>query len=234
MRLLLGSRAMRTSSFVLLAIFLGLTGGCGSGSNLGGTGVSSGQGTGGTGTGGQATGGRGAAGGGTGGAAEGGAGGQGGGGRGGAGGANGGPCWSKNDCGPSATCVPPGASVCGGACIPVQHPCHADTECAGDAATPSVCEAIPCSCPSAMGCVPGCSTDADCAEGQSCHGTHHCGPMACGSGAATCPTDFICATSAVTGGTCVRKPCSSDADCSAACVSAECYRAPGTCRLPVP
>jgi len=58
--------------------------------------------------------------------------------------------------------------------------------------------------------------------------------MPCGSGSATCPADFVCALSAVTGGTCARKPCSSDADCSVACVSGECYHAAGTCRLPVP
>ncbi|HVT10404.1 MAG TPA: hypothetical protein VHO67_23245 [Polyangia bacterium] len=212
-----------------MGVFLGLVAGCGSASNLGGTG---GHGTGG------------AAIGGAGGAASGGAGGTAGGGtagtagqngRGGAGGANGGPCWSANDCGQSATCSPPGASVCGGACIPVQHPCHADTDCAGDAATPAVCEDVPCACPSATGCVPGCSTDADCAEGESCKSTHHCGPMACGPGtAATCPTDFVCAIIEATAGMCVRKSCSSDAECSGACVSGQCYHAAGNCRLPVP
>ncbi len=227
----------------------------GAGAQAAGGSASGGNGAGGSGTGGHATGGGGGAtggkGGGSGGAATGGSGGHWGAGhggaggagtggqagaaggnpgRGGAGGANGGPCWSMNDCG-YAPCLPPGSPLCGGACIAPQHPCTSDTDCQADAAAPTVCEVIPCSCPFGMGCVPGCTTSADCPEGQTCAANHHCRPSSCSPNGA-CPRDFSCGGDPAA--TCVRKPCQKDSECSGACVLGRCYAGPGMCRLPVP
>jgi hypothetical protein len=230
------------------------TGGSGAGGQgTGGLGTgglgTGGQGAGGAGTGGRGTGGAGGAG--TGGRGTGGAGGRGGAGghggaagghggasggnsgRGGAGGANGGPCWSATDCG-AATCAPPGTPLCGGACIGVLHPCTTDSDCAPDAAAPSVCEQVPCSCPAGKGCVAGCTSDGDCPQGQSCASDHHCLPTPCGATSSGCPADFTCNLSGASGGACARKSCQSDAQCSGACVEGLCYGAPGTCRLPLP
>jgi hypothetical protein len=150
------------------------------------------------------------------------------------GGAGGGPCWSSTDCGGGAICTPPGSPLCGGACIGVQHPCSSDDDCHGDAAAPSICEAVLCSCPSGMGCVPGCMTNADCLEGQTCASNHHCLATTCSASANTCPADFTCNISGTGGGACARKSCQSDGQCSFACVLGFCYGAAGTCRLPVP
>lgn len=206
---------MRIRSLAGLGLVALFSIGCGSTQSSGGQGGSGGQGTGG------ATGGHGGATGGN-------------SGRGGAGGANGGPCWSATDCGSSATCAPPGTPVCGGACIAVQHPCTGDTDCAVDAATPSVCEQVPCSCPSGMGCVPGCTMNTDCPEGQSCASSHHCSPITCTSTSNTCPANFSCNVNNAISGFCARKACQIDSQCSGACVEGFCYPAPGTCRLPVP
>jgi hypothetical protein len=157
-------------------------------------------------------------------------------GRGGAGGADGGPCWSHADCGGTATCVTQDDVVCGGACITMQpqHTCTSDTDCAGDAATPMVCEPAPCSCTGGGGCVRGCTNDADCPEGQSCGSNHHCRPSACTSTANACPTNFGCDISGAAGGVCARKSCQTDSQCSGACVDGFCYPAPGRCHLPAP
>jgi hypothetical protein len=144
---------------------------------------------------------------------------------------SGGGCWIASDCRGGAFCSPPGQTVCGGACIPVTNPCNSDSQCATDAGAPKICDIVPCSCPTNMACVAGCTSSAECLEGQSCGANHHCVPIACGSAGQTCPTDFVCSTSA---GTCVRKPCTSDSQCSNACVLGSCYRSPGACRLAVP
>jgi hypothetical protein len=81
-----------------------------------------------------------------------------------------------------------------------------------------------------MGCLAGCTGDTDCTEGESCAANHHCGPIACGSAGPACPVDFSCGT----GGTCVRKSCTGDSQCSNACVEGSCYHEPGHCQLAVP
>jgi hypothetical protein len=244
---------MRIRSVSTLGLVALLAVSCGSSQPSGGQGGSAGQGTGGAGTGGVGTGGTGTGGDGTGGngghggastgghgghggASTGGHGGHGGAatggnsGRGGAGGANGGPCWSATDCG-SATCAPLGTLVCGGACIAVQHACTSDTDCAADAAAPTVCQQIPCSCPSGMGCAPGCTADSNCPEGQSCASNHHCFPTTCTLSSDACPANFSCSPGS---GVCARKVCQTDSQCSGSCVEGNCYAAPGTCRPPVP
>jgi len=141
-----------------------------------------------------------------------------------------GACWVAADCHNASFCSPPGQTVCGGACLAVTNPCTADPVCATDAGVPRVCEIVPCSCPTNMGCVPGCTSTADCLEGQSCGADHHCAPTACGGAGQTCPTDFVCGT----GGTCARKACTSDGQCSNACVLGSCYHGPGYCRVAAP
>lgn len=142
-----------------------------------------------------------------------------------------GPCWSASDCTSGAFCAIPGQQLCGGACIGVTHPCSADTDCAsGDAGAPSICDPVPCSCPAGKACRPGCGGDGDCGPESSCAGDHRCAPRACTAASGSCPTDFICGST----GTCGRKGCTLDTECSNACVEGACYGTPGTCRLPAP
>jgi hypothetical protein len=234
------------SSFSAFALVISLAVGCGSVQSSGGQGGSGGSGsggsatggggTGGQGMGGQGTGGQGTGGQGAGGAGPGGSGGHGGAtggdtGRGGAGGANGGPCWAATDCGATATCDPPGTPYCG--CLGVARTCSRDTDCAPDAATPSICDFSSCPCSSGLVCVSGCTTNANCPEGDTCATNHHCVPTPCTSASGTCPTDFTCSGgTGGGGGTCARKACKMDSQCSGACVEGFCYGAPGTCRLP--
>jgi hypothetical protein len=145
-------------------------------------------------------------------------------GHGGAGGI-GGPCWASSDCG-FGICAAPGQQVCGGICVKDPPSCTVDSDCAAIDASwsgPSICGPLTCPCGATTGCQPGCSTDADCATGQGCGSDHHCAATACAADAA-CPVDFTC-----TSGHCARKTCTSDSDCSNACVEGGCYSTPGTC-----
>ena len=96
---------------------------------------------------------------------------SGGGGRGGAGGANGGPCWGSPPIAAGRRPVlPAGHGSCAAA--------RASPSCILAPAEPmlpatprrllDLRDRFPCSCPSGRGCVPGCTTSADCSGGQSC------------------------------------------------------------------
>src|SRR5947199_2592039 len=85
-----------------------------------------------------------------------------------------GSCWAFADCHSGYQCVVPGQSICGGACAIVSHPCASDSDCPTDAGGPQICLVEPCVCgPTNMGCLGGCSTDADCGPGESCGANHH-------------------------------------------------------------
>jgi hypothetical protein len=145
-------------------------------------------------------------------------------GHGGAGGI-GGPCWASSDCG-FGICAAPGQQVCGGICLKAPPPCTVDSDCAAIDASwsgPSICAPLTCPCGATTGCQPGCGADADCVTGQSCDSDHHCAATVCNADGA-CPVDFNC-----TSGHCTRKTCTSDSECSDACVEGVCYGMPGTC-----
>jgi hypothetical protein len=145
-------------------------------------------------------------------------------GHGGAGGI-GGPCWGSSDCG-FGICAAPGQQVCGGICAVDPPACGADSDCAAIDASwsgPLICAPLACPCGATTGCQPGCSTDPDCSTGQSCGSDHHCAATTCTTDSA-CPVDFTCAA-----GHCTREACTSDSDCSNACVEGACYSVPGTC-----
>jgi hypothetical protein len=142
-----------------------------------------------------------------------------------------GACWSFADCRSGSTCTPEGQSVCGGACPIVTHPCASDSDCASDGAVPLICVVEPCVCGSTnLGCLAGCSADKDCGPGETCGANHHCAPTPCGAAGQTCPADFACGTN----GTCARKGCSIDSQCSNACVEGQCYDRPGHCQIEAP
>ena len=144
---------------------------------------------------------------------------------------SGGSCWRASDCRSGTFCTTAGQSVCGGACAIVTHPCASDSDCASDGAIPQICVVEPCVCGlTNMGCLDGCASNADCGPGESCGSNHHCGPIPCGAAGQSCPTDFACGTS----GTCARKGCTTDSQCSKACVEGLCYGAPGTCQIEAP
>jgi len=143
-----------------------------------------------------------------------------------------GACWSYSDCPVLEACVAPGQILCPWAvCETVAHPCTSDSDCASDAGVAQICELDPCpdSCaPDAaqMGCTAGCSRDADCDPGLVCGTDHRCAAIACGAQGQTCPADFACGSS----GTCEHKSCTSDSECSKACVEGHCYGSTGRCQ----
>ena len=143
-----------------------------------------------------------------------------------------GRCAVEQECAPAeGACLSPGQF---GGCGICRRPLPSEV-CASDAACAAmgptyICTNSPslCLCSGETICVPGCSADSECGEGQSCGRTHRCEPRACAS-ASDCPTDFRCDT-----GKCSRKSCSTSRDCSGYCVSTACYSTPGTCTLPRP
>lgn len=138
-----------------------------------------------------------------------------------------GDCWSQSDCGGGQQCASPGQKrvVCSGTCHMGQE-CEHDSSCRSDGAVPLICQDDPCSCPSVglPTCIPGCSSDADCAAGNVCNNIHRCDNPVCGPGGA-CPVDFTCNS-----GFCARNACVSDSECSNACVKGLCYDRPGQCQ----
>ena len=131
-----------------------------------------------------------------------------------------GQCRSVSDCPQFMECVPPGGSPGCGVAQPLP-PCNTDADCAAEGPT-IICAAVPCS-GAPLVCTPGCTSDAECSEGETCGPTHHCAPTACAS-ESDCPTDFDCDGSA-----CQRRVCAGDGVCSGYCVNGACYDAPGTC-----
>jgi hypothetical protein len=147
-------------------------------------------------------------------------------------------CWSDGDCvldpfqpPPLPYCLAPDNSGTMSYVCPVCYTpptiCAADGECASNGPT-SICAAPGCTCNNVKTCVNGCAKDSECPAGNSCGTDHRCTASPCGAGAPACPTDFVCGT----GQTCQRRSCTSDAECSAACVIGKCFDRPGVCRSP--
>jgi hypothetical protein len=127
-------------------------------------------------------------------------------------------------------CVPPVAPpLCGGACNTESGNCTSDADCKPHGAT-LVCDPIACSCNGQMQCEPGCTDDTPCTPlGEVCDvATARCVAHAC-SQPSGCPANFDC-----TGGSCMRRPCSSDLDCDGYCVNGACFDQTGTCTPLVP
>lgn len=147
-------------------------------------------------------------------------------------------CWSDSDCAtpafqppPPSYCLAPDQSSTTNygcpVCFTPPTTCATDGECASQGPT-SICAVPGCSCSGTKTCLPGCATDADCATGQSCGTDHRCAASPCGPGAPACPTDFTCGA----GQTCARRACTTDGECSGACVIGRCFDRAGTCTLP--
>ena len=160
-----------------------------------------------------------------------------GGGAGGAGGANGAgglvvSCHADVDCHMLQeffdVCLAPDASVGCGLCQAVTDACAADADCAPDGGVmpaTQICDFAPstsCYCHPTKICQPGCRTSADCPVGQACNPDYRC-QTTCAPG--SCPADFSCGADDF----CHRDTCTSDAECSAACVKGACYDRPGSC-----
>ncbi len=142
------------------------------------------------------------------------------------------PCSSSADCGnlPTLTCRAPGEFLGCGNCIPGTSTCTNDGDCVLDAGTTTgkvICDVVPrtsCACePAPKKCVSGCRSDTDCAAGEGCNSLR-C-EKTCVPGDGTCATDFSCDSS----GFCARNSCTSDAQCSVACVKGYCYDSRGQC-----
>ncbi|HLK90994.1 MAG TPA: hypothetical protein VKZ18_13935, partial [Polyangia bacterium] len=72
-------------------------------------------------------------------------------------------------------------------------------------------------------------SDADCYWGDTCGADHHCRITTCGVGMPPCPTDFHCVGVQGLVGHCYANACTTNSDCSRACVNGTCAGAPGQC-----
>jgi hypothetical protein len=142
------------------------------------------------------------------------------------------PCSSNQDCGIGfvLTCRAPGEFLGCGTCQPGQSTCSIDTDCAADGGTSGgklICDPGPntsCFCPGTLICLAGCRAKSDCPSSQGCNHLHRC-QNSCVPGDGSCPVDFSCGTD----GFCWRTSCTSDAECSGACVKGSCYSTRGSC-----
>jgi len=141
-------------------------------------------------------------------------------------------CHDDLECESPSSCLAPGEHGCG-ICQPIESNCQFDADChAADLG--QICAPVRpqhC-CPPALVCQPGCTSDAECAEGEVCNAAHHCALAPCAGD--SCPPHFQCEPRDGAF-TCHRILCDRDSRCGAgSCVNGACYAALGTCSLPVP
>ena len=145
------------------------------------------------------------------------------------------PCRSGTDCTTAPPmflqCLAPGESRGCGTCRRDGSQCATDADCApdgGSTGAKQICASAPsseCYCTGWFICQPGCRSNADCPSGTGCNSLHAC-QKTCTSGDGTCPVNYVCSAD----GFCDQKMCTTDTDCSGACVKGRCYSAPGTCQ----
>jgi len=104
--------------------------------------------------------------------------------------------------------------------------CQQDSDCS-DAGPGEVCQPTTLAC-SGTQCGPKCTSASDCLAtsppgGLACLTTGHCGPIAC-SRSGDCPVNYTCDADR-----CVVKSCTSDSECSVACVDGLCAAQAGVC-----
>jgi hypothetical protein len=120
-------------------------------------------------------------------------------------------------------CLAPGELRGCGICNSDPSTCSVDADCKAQDPT-TICQVRVCACDGDRECVQGCTSDAGCAEGESCDlATNRCGRTLCGVDA-DCPADFVCGDAG-----CLRRECESSSDCDAFCVDGHCYQNAGEC-----
>lgn len=135
-------------------------------------------------------------------------------------------CRLASDCPDSESCMYPGEiyNFCGICSTAIQ--CRSDSDCHADGGTmvcgPSSASKSTCVCPGIETCIPPCTDNTACNQGEVCS-AGHCIVTPCQTNA-DCPVNFQCAA-----GSCGRNGCSTDADCTGYCVDFECYSTPGNC-----
>jgi hypothetical protein len=139
-----------------------------------------------------------------------------------------GSCRTSEDCDQAKSfyCVPPGSPNACGICFDGADECMDDDDCA---TTDLVCVRLdePCLCRPYWACVPGCTSDEGCGDGQACDG-HHCVAAPCAEDA-DCPALFQCSEGKV----CARRPCTTDEGCPGGfCVESSCHDTLGNCEQP--
>ncbi len=136
-------------------------------------------------------------------------------------------CSAEQQC-PQGTgfCTRPDQDLGCGICMnpPEEEVCQGD----GDCAAGSICEPLRCACMGQHVCVPGCTSDAECGEGEACGDDGRCAAARCQS-QDECPVNFRCDS-----GGCLRRACTTSESCEGYCVGGSCYAEPGSCNFPPP
>jgi hypothetical protein len=114
-------------------------------------------------------------------------------------------------------CVARGEAACGGPAPPPDE-CESDAECR-ERADNLNCEQIPCQ---NKRCVQGCLADEDCGPSEICD-DYRCNPARCAAGG-TCTPNHACVADL-----CVRRSCTTSAECGDFCVNGQCQEYPGDC-----
>lgn len=144
-------------------------------------------------------------------------------------------CSVDTDCPTGNICVSLPTHCCGTkstfcqmSCTTPGFTCPADTVCAPGSATAGANGCAPQLCDAGYTCPAG----FECAAGVYWADAHGCQEKPCSQ--TGCPVNFVCQTTAITGG-CTAKPCTSDGDCDACgfCVERTCADRLGACVMPL-
>ncbi|HIA01461.1 MAG TPA: hypothetical protein EYN66_06055 [Myxococcales bacterium] len=139
-----------------------------------------------------------------------------------------GQCMSGKDCSNFELCAAMDAPPMCGICFSPPTTCDGDASCKKDNAD-YICKSVICACSGEKECQAGCSVNPEqCKSWEVCDLSGHCSAMACAQ-AGDCLPAFEC-----NAGSCARKSCKSNDDCSAWCVKGKCYSEPGKCMMPPP
>ena len=140
-------------------------------------------------------------------------------------------CSDDSACGRPLLCLDATFSNCG-QCDPAPRNCTSDAIC-NPSGTGNVCLLRPCACSGQTACLPGCSAQNPCPDGETCNlSTRRCARTTCST--TPCPSGLDCVLGP-TGNVCVARSCTTDLDCGDLfCVSGTCRTSLGVCNQVVP
>ena len=140
-------------------------------------------------------------------------------------------CSSDSMCQLPEMCTDSTVRHCG-ICNDAPSSCGDDFECNPNV-TGNVCRSRDCACSGQTDCLPGCSANNPCTDGETCNpNTKRCDPIRCGT--VPCAGGFTCVMSPA-GAICMPKSCTTDRDCGDLfCVNGLCKSVLGVCSAAVP